>query len=49
LKNNTDGTNSKCYDFACSTLLRFCFTSNLKKLINIWPHLKKFLIRLKKN
>jgi len=31
LKNNTEVTNSKCYDFASSALLRLRFTSNFKK------------------
>jgi len=30
LKNNTEVTNSKCYAFASSALLRLFFTSNFK-------------------
>jgi len=38
VKNNTEVTNSKCYAFASSALLRRFFTLN--NMINIWPHLK---------
>jgi len=41
-KYNTEIINSKFYTFASSALLRLFFTSNFKKMINIWLHLKFF-------